>query len=226
VPPPRAVNYWGHQPVSFFAPHPAYSSRRDALGPVDEFRDLVKALHRAGIEIILDVVFNHTAEGGEDGSTLSSRGIDSPTYYILGDGGARYADYTGCGNTLSGNHPVVRRMIVDSLRYWVEVMHVDGFRFDLASILARDAAADHPPQDISPAGQVAGTGTRGRTAGVVRNHAPHRRHVAGSRSARLVSGWCSSRPPPHAGQSASVTPASSDTLGTAATIEICSHRGF
>jgi glycogen operon protein len=141
--PPGLVNYWGYQPVSFFAPHPAYSSRRDALGPVNEFREMVKALHRAGIEVILDVVYNHTAEGGGDGPTLSFRGIDNPTYYILEAGGARYADYTGCGNTLNGNHPIVRRMIVDSLRYWVEEMHVDGFRFDLASILARDPSG-HP----------------------------------------------------------------------------------
>ncbi len=132
------VNYWGYQPVSFFAPHPAYSSRGDSLGPIDEFRDMVKALHRAGIEVILDVVFNHTAEGDHTGPTLNFRGIDNPTYYILEEGGSRYADYTGCGNTLNTNHPIVRRMIVDSLRYWVEQMHVDGFRFDLASILARD----------------------------------------------------------------------------------------
>src|SRR4051812_49254687 len=143
--PPGLVNYWGYQPVSFFAPHPAYSSRRDALGPVDEFRDMVKALHRAGIEVILDVVFNHTAEGDRTGPTLSFRGIDNPTYYILDEDGSRYADYTGCGNTLNGNHPIVRRMIVDSLRYWVEEMHVDGFRFDLASILARDPSGRPMP---------------------------------------------------------------------------------
>lgn len=137
------VNYWGYQPVSFFAPHPVYSSRRDSLGPVDEFRDMVKALHRAGIEVILDVVFNHTAEGDHSGPTFSLRGIDNPTYYILEAGGSRYANYTGCGNTLNGNQPIVRRMIVDSLRYWVEEMHVDGFRFDLASILARDHSG-HP----------------------------------------------------------------------------------
>jgi isoamylase len=134
--PAGLVNYWGYQPVNYFSPHPLYSSRRDPLGPVDEFRDMVKALHRAGIEVILDVVFNHTAEGGHDGPTLCYKGIDNPTYYILGDGG-RYADYSGCGNTLNANHPVVRRMIVDGLRYWVTEMHVDGFRFDLASILAR-----------------------------------------------------------------------------------------
>ena len=141
--PKGVVNYWGYQPVSFFAPHPAYSASPGPLGPVIEFRDMVKALHRAGIEIILDVVFNHTAEGDETGPTLSFRGIDNPSYYILRDGGSRYADFTGCGNTLNGNHPIVRRMIVDSLRYWVDAMHVDGFRFDLASILARDGAG-HP----------------------------------------------------------------------------------
>lgn len=141
--PPGKVNYWGYAPVSFFAPHEAYSSRQDPLGPVNEFRDMVKALHRAGIEVILDVVFNHTAEGDHTGPTLSFRGIDNPSFYILEEGGTRYANYTGCGNTLNANHPVVRRMILDSLRYWVEEMHVDGFRFDLASILSRDASG-HP----------------------------------------------------------------------------------
>jgi len=139
------VNYWGYQPVSFFAPHRAYSSRQEPLGPVNEFRDMVKALHRAGIEVILDVVFNHTAEVGADGPALSLRGIDNPTYYVLEGGGARYADYSGCGNTLNANNPVVRRMIVDSLRYWVTEMHVDGFRFDLASILSRDSAGQPLP---------------------------------------------------------------------------------
>ena len=134
------VNYWGYQPVSFFAPHAAYSSRQDPLGPADEFRDMVKALHRAGLEVILDVVFNHTAEGGRAGPTLSLRGIDNSSYYILAPDRSRYADYTGCGNTLNANHAVVRRLICDSLRYWVREMHVDGFRFDLASILARDEA--------------------------------------------------------------------------------------
>jgi glycogen operon protein len=141
--PPGKINYWGYAPISFFAPHRAYSSRQDPLGPLNEFRDMVKALHRAGIEVILDVVFNHTAEGDERGPTFSFRGIDNPTYYILEDGGGRYANYTGCGNTLNANHPVVRRMIVDCLRYWVNEMHVDGFRFDLASILSRDSSG-HP----------------------------------------------------------------------------------
>jgi len=137
--PPGLVNYWGYAPISFFAPHRAYSSRQDALGPIDEFRDMVKALHRAGIEVILDVVFNHTAEGNHNGPTLCFRGIDNSAYYLLESDRSRYANYSGTGNTLNANHSVVRRMIVDSLRYWVEEMHVDGFRFDLASILARDS---------------------------------------------------------------------------------------
>jgi glycogen operon protein len=160
--PPGKVNYWGYAPISFFAPHQAYSSRQDPLGPVDEFRDMVKALHRAGIEVILDVVFNHTTEGDHTGPTLSFRGIDNPTYYILEAGGFCYANYTGCGNTLNANHPVVRRMIVDSLRYWVAEMHVDGFRFDLASILSRDESGQplpHPPVlwDIESDPALAGT---------------------------------------------------------------------
>jgi isoamylase len=159
--PAGLVNYWGYQPVSFFAPHPAYSSSHDALGPVTEFRDMVKALHRSGIEVILDVVFNHTAEGGQNGPTLCLRGIDNPTYYILEEGG-KYADYSGCGNTINANHPVVRRMIVDSLRYWVREMHVDGFRFDLASILSRDSSGNvipNPPVlwDIESDPELAGT---------------------------------------------------------------------
>jgi isoamylase len=144
--PPGKTNYWGYQPVSYFSPHPRYSSRHDVLGPINEFRDMVKALHRANIEVILDVVFNHTAEGNEQGPTLSFRGIDNPTYYILEQGGEQYANYSGCGNTLQANHPVVRRLIVDSLRYWVSEMHVDGFRFDLASILSRDASGQVLPQ--------------------------------------------------------------------------------
>ncbi len=143
------VNYWGYAPVSFFAPHQTYCSRRDPQGPVDEFRDMVKALHRAGIEVILDVVFNHTTEGDHSGPTLSFRGLDNKTYYILEQQDrSRYANYTGTGNTLNANHPIVRRMIMDSLRYWVEEMHVDGFRFDLASILARDQSGNvmaNPP---------------------------------------------------------------------------------
>jgi glycogen operon protein len=143
--PKGKINYWGYAPISFFAPHTNYSSCQDPLGTVNEFHDMVKALHRAGIEVILDVVFNHTAEGNEDGPTLCFRGIDNPTYYMLEDRGQRYANYSGCGNTLNTNHPIVRRLIVDSLRYWVEEMHVDGFRFDLASILSRDGSGKPQP---------------------------------------------------------------------------------
>ncbi len=142
------VNYWGYSPVSFFAPHQAYSSHQDPLGPVHEFRDMVKALHRAGIEVILDVVFNHTAEGDDRGPTLCFRGFENDAYYILEQDRSQYADYSGTGNTLNANHPVVRRMILDSLRYWAGEMHVDGFRFDLASILARDSSGQltsNPP---------------------------------------------------------------------------------
>ena len=160
--PPGRTNYWGYSPVSFFAPHHGYSSRHDPLGALDEFRDMVKALHRAGIEVILDVVFNHTAEGEHDGPTQCFRGLDNPTYYILCEDRSRYANFTGTGNTLNANHPVVRRMIVDSLRYWVNEMHVDGFRFDLASILARDssgAVMPNPPVlwDIESDPALAGT---------------------------------------------------------------------
>jgi glycogen operon protein len=156
------VNYWGYQPVSFFAPHQAYSSRQDPLGPVAEFRDMVKALHRAGIEVILDVVFNHTAEGDHAGPTLCFRGLDNPTYYILDIDKSRYADYTGCQNTLNANDPIVRRLIVDSLRYWVQEMHVDGFPFDLASVLSRDPSGrpvPNPPVlwDIESHPALAGT---------------------------------------------------------------------
>jgi isoamylase len=160
--PPGRTNYWGYSPVCFFAPHQAYSSRQEPLGAVDEFRDMVKALHRAGIEVILDVVFNHTAESEHNGPTQCFRGLDNPTYYILSQDRSRYANFTGTGNTLNANHPVVRRMIVDSLRYWVNEMHVDGFRFDLASILARDsygAVMSNPPVvwDIESDPALAGT---------------------------------------------------------------------
>ncbi len=160
--PRDGVNYWGYAPVSFFAPHQGYSSRPDPLGPIDEFREMVKALHRAGIEVILDVVFNHTAEGDHRGPTLGFRGLDNATYYILEKDRSRYANYSGTGNTLNANHPIVRRMIVDSLRYWVEAMHVDGFRFDLASILSRDSSGNvipNPPVlwDIESDPALAGT---------------------------------------------------------------------
>ncbi len=138
--PPGRGNYWGYAPVSFFAPHPAYAAAPGPLGALDEFREMVKAFHRAGLEVILDVVYNHTAEGDENGPTFSFRGFDNFAYYLLDRDWSRYANYSGCGNTLKANHPVVRRLILDSLRYWVSEMHVDGFRFDLAAVLARDEA--------------------------------------------------------------------------------------
>jgi glycogen operon protein len=136
--PPRRRNYWGYSTVNFFSPHPGYASDPSPLGAVREFREMVKALHRAGIRVILDVVYNHTAEGGRGGPTLSFRGLANRSYYILQRDRREFADYSGCGNTFNTNHPVGLRLILDSLRYWVEEMHVDGFRFDLASILTRD----------------------------------------------------------------------------------------
>ncbi|MFK7990076.1 MAG: glycogen debranching protein GlgX [Sandaracinaceae bacterium] len=135
--PEGRLNYWGYAPVSFFAPHPGYATDPSGHAPLDELRDLIKALHRAGLEVILDVVYNHTAEGDEVGSTQSLKGFGNRTYYLLGPDGS-YKNYSGTGNALNANRSVVRRMILDSLRYWVEEFHVDGFRFDLASILSRD----------------------------------------------------------------------------------------
>jgi isoamylase len=160
--PPGLVNYWGYSPVSFFAPHQGYGSQKDPLAVLDEFRDLVKALHRAGIEVILDVVFNHTAEGNHLGPTFCFRVLANEVYYLLEHDRARYADYSGCGNTLNANQSIVRRLIVDSLRYWVQEMHVDGFRFDLASILSRDEKGhplENPPVlwDIESEPVLAGT---------------------------------------------------------------------
>ncbi|HEY9447488.1 MAG TPA: glycogen debranching protein GlgX, partial [Burkholderiales bacterium] len=129
-------NYWGYSPVGYFAPEQRYSS----TGNIGEFKTLVKTLHSAGIEVILDVVYNHTAEGNQMGPTLSLRGIDNAVYYRLNAEDPRYyVDYTGCGNTLNVPHPQTLRLVMDSLRYWATEMHVDGFRFDLASALAREA---------------------------------------------------------------------------------------
>jgi glycogen operon protein len=159
---PNGTNYWGYQPLSFFAPHHAYSSRPGPLAVLDEFRDMVKALHRAGLEVILDVVFNHTTEGGPDGPTQCYRGLANDFYYLLQADRSRYADFSGCGNTFNANKNIVRRMIQDSLRYWVTEMHVDGFRFDLASILTRDEQGHPHPNppvlwDIESDPQLAGT---------------------------------------------------------------------
>lgn len=145
---PGLKNYWGYSTISFFAPHPSYSSRTDPVGAVEEFRDMVKALHAAGIEVILDVVFNHTAEGNEHGPTLAYRGLWNDGYYILESNKTYYSNYSGCGNSVEANHPIMQYLILDSLRYWVSEMHVDGFRFDLASALARDYqghALETPP---------------------------------------------------------------------------------
>ncbi len=129
-------NYWGYSSIGFFAPAGRYACSAVCLEHLEEFRTMVDALHLAGIEIILDVVFNHTSEGNERGRTLCFRGIDNRIYYLLEDGA--YFNYSGCGNTVNCNHPLVRDFIMDCLRYWVAVMHIDGFRFDLASILGRD----------------------------------------------------------------------------------------
>jgi len=132
-------NYWGYNTIGFFAPHNAYSSSAEPHGQVAEFKSMVKALHEAGIEVILDVVYNHTAESGAAGPTLSFRGIDNAAYYRLDDDDPSvYLDYTGCGNSLNVRHPHALQLIMDSLRYWILDMHVDGFRFDLAAALARE----------------------------------------------------------------------------------------
>ncbi len=131
-------NYWGYNSIAFFAPQNTYSATGDRGEQVQEFKAMVRALHRAGIEVILDVVYNHTAEGDEQGPTLSFRGIDNEAYYHLEDDKRRYADYTGTGNSLNVRTPHTLQLIMDSLRYWVLEMHVDGFRFDLASTLARE----------------------------------------------------------------------------------------
>ena len=160
--PKGLTNYWGYSPVSFFAPHSGYSCGVDSLASLDEFREMVKQLHRAGIEVILDVVYNHTAEGDEHGPTLCFRGLENSFYYILGKDAATYANYAGTGNTLKANHSIVKRLILDSLRYWVSEMHVDGFRFDLASVFSRNESGDpmaNPPilWDIDSDPMLAGT---------------------------------------------------------------------
>ena len=152
--PDGLTNYWGYSPISFFAPHADYATDRTPLTAINEFREMVKALHQAEIEVILDVVYNHTAEGGSGGPEFCYKGLQNDAYYLLQEPNDTdephpgYANYSGCGNTLNANHSIVRRMILDSLRYWVQEMHVDGFRFDLASILSRDVNGEpqmNPP---------------------------------------------------------------------------------
>ena len=135
---PHRPNYWGYDSMAFFAPHRGYAAGDKPGGQVREFKEMVKALHQAGIEVILDVVFNHTCEGNELGPTLSFKGLENRVYYMLDNGGGRYRNFSGCGNTVNGNHPIVREMIFHCLRHWVHNYHIDGFRFDLASILSRD----------------------------------------------------------------------------------------
>lgn len=147
VPDQSLTNYWGYSPIAMFAPHSAYASAEAPLGVIREFKDMVKALHKEGIEVILDVVFNHTAEGNEDGPVLSFKGLENRAYYLLEkDNKGHYQNHSGTGNTLNGNHSIIRRMIMDCLRYWVSEMHIDGFRFDLASVLSRDEDG-HPVEN-------------------------------------------------------------------------------
>ncbi|MDR2543518.1 MAG: glycogen debranching protein GlgX [Treponema sp.] len=144
----KLTNYWGYSTVAFFSPKGSFASDKSPGGQVNEFKEMVRELHKAGIEVILDVVFNHTAEGNELGPTLSFRGLDNSIYYILNENKRHYQNYSGCGNTVNCNHPVVRTFIMDCLRYWVVEMHVDGFRFDLGSILGRDQSGhimENPP---------------------------------------------------------------------------------
>jgi glycogen operon protein len=132
------LNYWGYSPISFCAPKASYAAENKNGNQVREFKEMVKALHKSGIEVILDVVFNHTAEGGSDGPLLSFRGLDNSIYYLLDPETREYLNFSGCGNTLNCNHPIVKQLIIECLHFWVIEMHVDGFRFDLASILGRD----------------------------------------------------------------------------------------
>ncbi len=142
---PHRPNYWGYDPLALFSPHRGYAVGAEPGSQVREFKELVRALHQAGMEVILDVVFNHTAEGNEQGPTLSFKGLENRVYYMLQDEGGRYRNYSGCGNTLNGNHPIVRELIFHCLRHWVHDYHIDGFRFDLASILSRDRDGNLTP---------------------------------------------------------------------------------
>jgi glycogen operon protein len=137
-------NYWGYDPMAFFAPHRGYMEGHKPGDQVRQFKEMVRELHAAGIEVILDVVFNHTAEGNEQGATFGFKGLENRVYYMLNDNGA-YRNYSGCGNTVNGNHPIVREMIFHCLRHWVHNYHIDGFRFDLASILSRNRRGELVP---------------------------------------------------------------------------------
>lgn len=145
----QLTNYWGYNPFAFFTPHNGYCVAPEEGAHIREFRDMVKALHRAGLEVILDVVYNHTSEGNDAGPVINLKGLDNPVYYHLdpADHG-RYQNYSGCGNTINCNHPIAEKLIVESLEFWVREMHVDGFRFDEGSILSRGEDGNpmvHPP---------------------------------------------------------------------------------
>jgi glycogen operon protein len=141
---PRRTKYWGYDPMCFFAPHRGYMTGGKPGDQVRQFKEMVRELHAAGIEVILDIVLNHTAEGNELGPTFSFKGLENKVYYMLNDDGT-YRNYTGCGNTINGNHPIVREMIFHCLRHWVHNYHIDGFRFDLASILSRNRRGELIP---------------------------------------------------------------------------------
>ncbi|HEY3837028.1 MAG TPA: isoamylase [Bryobacteraceae bacterium] len=145
---PQEGSYWGYMTLNFFSPHLGYAASKTADGAVEEFRAMVQALHNNGIEVWMDVVYNHTSEAGEDGPTQSYRGIDNQSYYLLNKDRSQYRNETGCGNTLRCDHPVVRSLIIESLRFWIHHMNVDGFRFDLASVFTRRSDGgldlDHP----------------------------------------------------------------------------------
>jgi glycogen operon protein len=179
------TNYWGYNSLGFFAPDPRLASVSDPQGVVNEFKTMVKAAHAAGLEVLLDVVYNHTAEGDHLGPTLSMRGIDNANYYRLDPHDlSRYQDFTGCGNTLDTRSPVVQRLILDSLRYWVEHMHVDGFRFDLASALLRGAS------DVDFAAPLLSAITRDPVlSGVKLIAEPWDASVGGYQVGRFPTGW-------------------------------------
>src|SRR5207302_3544934 len=154
-------NFWGYNSIAFGSPKAAYAASGPAHGQVNEFRDMVRAFHKAGLEVILDVVFNHTGEGDDRGRTYSFRGLDNELYYMLGPTG-NYLNFSGCGNTVNCNHPVVRELILSCLRFWVAEMHIDGLRFDLASVFGRDRHGNvlmEPPivEMIGEDGVLAGT---------------------------------------------------------------------
>ena len=145
----QLIDYWGYNPVSFFSPNSSYASKKEENNEGTELKHLIRTLHANGIDVILDVVFNHTAEGNELGPCFSFKGFDNNIYYMLTPDGYYY-NFSGCGNTLNCNHPVVRELILDCLRYWVTDYRVDGFRFDLASILGRNEDGSPMSQPAEP----------------------------------------------------------------------------